>query len=135
ARDDRVLRAGTPATAYATDLLAVAHGARGPGGSRLVAIGMARRSHLEGRLLAVLDDSRPRGVVRPRAGLAALAATLLALVPLAGLEPQLREASAAPASEAVSMRTVKETSTATTVDSHTKTAKRDSATWIGGDGD
>jgi hypothetical protein len=87
--DDRVLATGTPAPAYATDLLAVAQGARGPGGSRLVAIGMARRTHLEGRLLAVLDEKRQRGAVGPRAGVATLALTLLMLVPFAGLEPRV----------------------------------------------
>src|SRR5262245_24778763 len=96
--DDRVLAAGTPAPSYASDLLAVAHAARGPGGSSLVAIGMARPSHLEGRLLAVLDEKRPRGSVRTRAGLAVFAATLLALVPFAGLEPHLVTANAASAS-------------------------------------
>ena len=113
--DDRVLATGTPAPAYASDLLAVAHGARGPGGSRLVAIGMARRSHLEGRLLAVLDESRRRGPVRPRASVATLAVTLLMLVPLAGLEPRLLAApatrSAWVAMEASNTRTTASTST------------------------
>jgi beta-lactamase regulating signal transducer with metallopeptidase domain len=80
--DDRVLAAGTTAPAYASDLLAVAHGARGPSGSRLAAIGMARRTHLEGRLLAVLDESRRRGTVGLRAGLVALAGTLPPARPL-----------------------------------------------------
>src|SRR5262249_32195838 len=89
-----VLAAGTPAPAYATDLLAVAHGARGAGGSNPVAIGMARRSHLEGRLLAVLDESRRRGAGRGKAPLAALATTLLLLLPLAGLEARFSDADA-----------------------------------------
>jgi beta-lactamase regulating signal transducer with metallopeptidase domain/DUF4097 and DUF4098 domain-containing protein YvlB len=118
--DDRVLAAGMPAPAYASDLLAVAHGARGPGGSRLAAIGMARRTHLEGRLLAVLDDSRPRGGVRLRAGLVACALTLLALVPLAGLVPALRAApTATPAFvETESKHTTTTTSTSTVVSTH-----------------
>ena len=112
--DDRVLAAGTPAPAYAGDLLAVAHGARGPGGSRLVAIGMARRTHLEGRLLAVLDESRRRGTVRPIVGIAALALTLLMLVPFAGLEPG-------------SWAAVEKTSTTTATRTSTTTETRKSA--------
>jgi beta-lactamase regulating signal transducer with metallopeptidase domain/DUF4097 and DUF4098 domain-containing protein YvlB len=116
--DDRVLAAGTPAPEYASDLLAVAHGARGPGGSRLVAIGMARRSHLEGRLLAVLDETRRRGAVRRFSGIATLAGTLLVLVPFAGLTPRLHAAAVA-ATPAV-MTVVAENSTQTTT-KHTST--------------
>ena len=121
--DDRVLSAGTPAPEYASDLLAVAHGARGPGGSRLVAIGMARRSHLEGRLLAVLDTTRRRGVVRPRAGLAALALTLLMLVPFAGLEPRLLAAPATWASTSTEVQTTSTMSSATKTATKTETRK------------
>ena len=130
--DDRVLAAGMPAPAYATDLLAVAHGARGPGGSRLVAIGMARRSHLEGRLLAVLDETRRRGAVRLRATLATLFVALLLLVPLAGLEPTLRAATPDPvAPPAVAVEpeptvATTSTSTSTTATTRTTTSTRES---------
>jgi DUF4097 and DUF4098 domain-containing protein YvlB len=112
--DDRVLATGTPAPAYATDLLAVAQGARGPGGSRLVAIGMARRTHLEGRLLAVLDEKRQRGAVGPHAGVATLALALLMLVPFAGLEPRVFAAPARTFVEAEQTSTTTTTSTTST---------------------
>jgi hypothetical protein len=116
--------AGTSAPDYANDLLAVAHGARGPGGSRLVAIGMARRSHLEGRLLAVLDETRRRGAVRRFSGVMTLAGTLLVLVPFAGLTPRLHAAPAAatPATTtAVTTLEVQSTTQSTTV--NTQNAK------------
>ena len=61
---------------------------------------MARRTHLEGRLLAVLDETRRRGALRARAGFTTMAVTLLALVPFAGLEPRLHAATPTLAVEA-----------------------------------
>ena len=89
--DDRVLASGTPAAEYAAQLLEVARNAgalRSAGVA--VAIGMARPSTLEGRLLAVLDESVPRRTLPPRARLAAGVAAALALVPFAGLTPVVR---------------------------------------------
>ncbi|HEV8240378.1 MAG TPA: M56 family metallopeptidase [Thermoanaerobaculia bacterium] len=84
--DDRVLASGTSATEYAAQLLEVA---RGAGALRTagapLAIAMARPSTLEGRLLAVLDESVPRRSLPPRARLAASLLAVLALVPFAGL--------------------------------------------------
>jgi beta-lactamase regulating signal transducer with metallopeptidase domain len=84
--DDRVLSTGTPAGEYATQLLEVARSARAlrVGGSSL-AIGMARPSTLEGRLLAVLDETVPRRAPARAARLAGALAMAAALVPLAGL--------------------------------------------------
>jgi len=58
--DDAVLALGASGSEYATHLLEVARGAHHLriGGSAV--IGMARPSHLEGRLLAVLDERRER---------------------------------------------------------------------------
>src|SRR5262249_44425554 len=56
--DDHVLTRGTPADEYASRLIEVARRARAMRAWGQVAVGMARRSHLEGRLLAVLDDGR-----------------------------------------------------------------------------
>ena len=53
----------------------------------MVSIGMARPSHLEGRLLAVLDDRRPRYAPRPRARRAAWLGLLGLVLPLAALKP------------------------------------------------
>jgi bla regulator protein blaR1 len=53
--DDEVLRAGTQASSYATHLLDIARELR-PARRPSAAMAMARRSELEGRLLAVLAD-------------------------------------------------------------------------------
>jgi beta-lactamase regulating signal transducer with metallopeptidase domain/DUF4097 and DUF4098 domain-containing protein YvlB len=87
--DDRVLAWGMPATEYASTLLEVARGARALRRVGFVAAAMARRSHLEGRLLAVLDESRPRGGLPRRIGVGVAAATGLLLIPIAGLAPHV----------------------------------------------
>ena len=60
--DDLVLAAGTPAPEYASHLLDVARDARHRTASLALAggVAMARPSELEGRLMAILDDTRPR---------------------------------------------------------------------------
>jgi len=85
--DDRVLQTGTPAADYAAHLLNVARGARALRLTAAFAIGMARRSALEGRMLAVLDDTQVRGSLSRRACSAALAVLAVALIPLAGVRP------------------------------------------------
>ncbi|MDQ3520522.1 MAG: M56 family metallopeptidase, partial [Gemmatimonadota bacterium] len=94
--DDRVIAGGTAPTDYAVQLLGVARQARELRLGGFVAVSMARPSHLEGRLLAVLDASRPRGVTSPRMRLAIAIAFGTILVPFAGLRP-VPVASAAPA--------------------------------------
>jgi beta-lactamase regulating signal transducer with metallopeptidase domain/DUF4097 and DUF4098 domain-containing protein YvlB len=89
--DDRVLASDTSPEEYAAQLLEVARGARAlrnAGGA--LAIGMARPSTLEGRLLAVLDESVPRRTTTPRVRLAACLLAAIVLVPLAGLTPVAR---------------------------------------------
>jgi beta-lactamase regulating signal transducer with metallopeptidase domain len=82
ASDDLVLRAGTPPADYAGHLLDVAYTL---GGARTgaLAVGMARRSHLEGRMLAVLDAARNRAMPARRLRLAMAAGAMLAVVSLA----------------------------------------------------
>ena len=96
--DDKVLAVGTPAAEYASQLLAVARdaGALRHAGAA-VAIGMARPSTLEGRLLAVLDESTPRRARSPRLRVAAATLAAVALVPFAGLVPVARAAGVVPA--------------------------------------
>ena len=108
--DDRVLSGGTPAGEYASHLLAVARGARDLRLGGAVAVSMARRSYLEGRLLAVLDETRVRHMLSRGAAAAALAALMLALVPLAGLEPA---AATAPTASSTPTATTAPTSSAT----------------------
>lgn len=58
--DDRVLALGTGPGEYASLLLDVARAAREMGSPGLLPLAMARPSQFRGRLLAVLDVSRPR---------------------------------------------------------------------------
>lgn len=87
AADDLVLTAGEPAAEYAGHLLEVARSLQfAPAASAAVA--MARRSNLEGRLLAILDSAADRThPSRVSALTAALVAVALA-APLAALRAQ-----------------------------------------------
>ena len=88
--DDLVLGCGTPGADYADALLQIARAARCDMFSTTAAgasLAMARRSQLEGRLMAILDPSVPRtGLSRIRTA-SATAVALLALLPLASLQP------------------------------------------------
>ncbi len=90
AADDQVLSRGIPGIDYATHLLDVAHHSRAMRAAGMVAIGMASRSHLEGRLLAVLDAARTRRAPRPRVRAAAWGALALILGPLTMIRPMPR---------------------------------------------
>ena len=89
--DDVVLGEGTRPTIYADELLqmvrAMGSRQRSASAPAFAALAMARRSEFEGRMLAILDPSRPRAVSNVRgAALAALALILIA-APLAALSP------------------------------------------------
>ena len=93
--DDLVLRAGARASAYAGHLIEVARRFGAMRATGAAAVAMARPSQLEGRVLAVLDEKRPRGVFSRRAaGVAAAGVAALVLL-LAALVPVSRDASAA----------------------------------------
>jgi beta-lactamase regulating signal transducer with metallopeptidase domain/DUF4097 and DUF4098 domain-containing protein YvlB len=79
--DDFVIARGTSGADYAAHLLEIARGARVLRLAGLSAIGMARPTHLEGRLLAVLDDQRARNEPRLRTRLLLVSALVLG-VPL-----------------------------------------------------
>src|SRR5689334_4868572 len=83
--DDQVLAAGTKASDYAHELLDIVSGLRGP--ELAAALAMARRSQLEGRVLAVLNPALPRGSVSRKAALALAALTLCIVLPLSALRP------------------------------------------------
>jgi TonB family protein len=88
ATDDLVLNAGARASEYADHLLDVARSMRSMTGIGCAAVAMARRSQLEGRLMAILDA----GVNRRAPGrAAAVVAGLLALAmvaPFAAIQAQ-----------------------------------------------
>jgi beta-lactamase regulating signal transducer with metallopeptidase domain len=81
--DDNVVSLGTPAAEYAAHLLEVARSARAFGAPGFLSVAMARPSQLEGRLLAVLNESRRRVSLSRGARPAAALLSLLVLIPLA----------------------------------------------------
>ena len=83
--DDRVLATGTRASAYAAELLELAQQALLPEPPR-VALAMARRSELEGRLLAILNPRLSRGAPRARAAVFLAALALAITLPLSALQ-------------------------------------------------
>jgi hypothetical protein len=83
-----VIAAGTEAREYAGHLLEIAYSFGGHGAPAL-AVGMARPRHLEGRLLAALDEARNRSVPRVRVRFASAAIATLLLVLLAGATPTI----------------------------------------------
>jgi beta-lactamase regulating signal transducer with metallopeptidase domain/DUF4097 and DUF4098 domain-containing protein YvlB len=94
--DDRVMAAGISAPDYASHLLGVARNARALRLTGAIALTMARRSTLEGRLLAMLDARRRGGVVTNSArtvGAAALVALLTTLALVQPVAPVARAAS------------------------------------------
>lgn len=96
--DDFVLAAGARASRYADDLLGFARNLTRPAAPAAAALAMARRSELEGRLLAILDPAVKRTSVR-RARVVWLSVTVVVLsVPLAAFRPGVRIATASVAS-------------------------------------
>ncbi len=88
ATDDLVLQSGARASEYATHLLDVARGMQSQPALAWGAVAMARRSQLEGRLVAILD---PRVNRRTPGRASALVAALLAVAmaaPFAALRAQ-----------------------------------------------
>jgi beta-lactamase regulating signal transducer with metallopeptidase domain len=81
--DDNVVSLGTPAAEYAAHLLEVARSARALGAPGFLSVAMARPSQLEGRLLAVLNESRRRVALSRAARPAAAVLSALVLIPLA----------------------------------------------------
>src|SRR6476646_8076310 len=83
--DDHVLAAGTKAADYAHELLDIVSGLREP--ELAAALAMARKSQLEGRVLAVLNPALPRGSVSRRSALALAILTLCVVLPLSAMRP------------------------------------------------
>ena len=93
AADDRVLSSGARASDYAGHLLDIARAMHSPGPMQSAALAMARRSQLEGRLLAILDSTINRkSPGRATVAMAALVA-MAVLVPFAALRAQAPAAS------------------------------------------
>ncbi|MFN2550283.1 MAG: M56 family metallopeptidase [Myxococcales bacterium] len=85
--DDSVLEAGARPTDYATNLLDVARAALRDG-APATALAMARRSQLEGRLLAVLDPRRDRRPLSARRAMGVACGAACLVLPLAAVRAE-----------------------------------------------
>jgi beta-lactamase regulating signal transducer with metallopeptidase domain len=83
--DDKVIACGTDGRDYAGHLLEIAYSVGGDRAPAL-AVGMARRTQLEGRMLAAIDGSRNRSVPRRRVRLACAAIAAVMLVAIAAVK-------------------------------------------------
>jgi TonB family protein len=86
--DDLVLNAGARASDYAGHLLEVARTLQSAPATAWAAVAMARRSQLEGRLLAILDSGIKRHVPGRMAALAATLLAIAAVAPFAAMRAQ-----------------------------------------------
>src|SRR5215813_7949871 len=81
--DDQVIHIGTKASDYAGHLLEMARTFRSIKCSSLAAVAIARRSELEGRLLAILDPDLKRRELKRPAVVSVVAVIVLMVFPLA----------------------------------------------------
>lgn len=89
--DDYVIGCGTDGIAYAQHLLTVLRSIRDDRRTVFVSVGMARRSHMEGRLMSILSNrKRASGLRRPALVWAAML-TLLVVLPMAGVQLKASE--------------------------------------------
>jgi beta-lactamase regulating signal transducer with metallopeptidase domain len=91
--DDMVLSAGMPGPDYAAHLLEIARAMRRASLDSVFSSGvaMAHRSELEGRLMAILDEARPRRALSTRGLALATVFSLTLVVPLAAMNPWVQE--------------------------------------------
>ena len=94
--DDQVLDAGTKASDYADHLLDIARRLRSSNCSSLAAVAIARRSQLEGRLLAILDPNVRRSGLSRVASVAVGLAVASIVLTLASLRPSAQAQAARP---------------------------------------
>ncbi|HKY06213.1 MAG TPA: M56 family metallopeptidase [Blastocatellia bacterium] len=98
--DDQVLDTGTKASDYASHLLEIARSLGRARCSSFAAVAIARRSQLEGRLMAILDPNLSRRGLNRVARLAAVVAVSCLILPLAALRPSAQAESHGRASQA-----------------------------------
>jgi beta-lactamase regulating signal transducer with metallopeptidase domain len=82
--DDYVLAAGTRPSEYAHELLEIASSLRQP--EFTAALAMAKRSQLEGRVMALLNPAQHRGSISQKTTLMVALLTLCAVLPLAAIQ-------------------------------------------------
>ena len=95
--DDIVLLAGTRPSDYAAHLLDLARSLRSRHRHSLAALAMARPSHLEGRLLAILDPGCPRRGLTRSAVVLGLITLVILILPLSIVRLGVRAAEVSPA--------------------------------------
>jgi TonB family protein len=100
ATDDLVLGTGTAASEYAGHLLEIARTMQVRPASAVAGVAMARRSQLEGRLLAILDGRTERGPQGRAATAAAVVLAIAIMAPLAAVRAQSQAEQNAPEVEA-----------------------------------
>ena len=88
ATDDLVLGTGATASEYARHLLEIARTMQARPASAAAGVAMARRSQLEGRLLAILDGRTARGQQGRAATVAAVVLAVAIMAPLAAVRAQ-----------------------------------------------
>ncbi len=88
AADDLVLSGGARASDYAGHLLEIARSMQPERAMGWAAVAMARRSHLEGRVLSILDAKTRRGGARKAGLLSAFVAAAALCAPLAAVQAQ-----------------------------------------------
>jgi HEAT repeat protein/beta-lactamase regulating signal transducer with metallopeptidase domain len=99
--DDQVLDAGTKASDYADHLLDLARSFSSASCSSLAAVAIARRSQLEGRLLAILDPSLSRRGLNRIASMSVGLIVALVVLPLAAIRPSAQaQSQSSPRAEA-----------------------------------
>jgi TonB family protein len=105
AADDLVLSAGERASDYAGHLLEVARSLQASPATAWAAVAMARRSQLEGRLMAILDTNVNRNAASRVTPLAAALIAIASVIPLAALHAQDTSRAALPADVDATIRT------------------------------
>ena len=112
--DDQVLDAGTKASDYADHLLDLARSFRSASYTSLAAVAIARRSQLEGRLLAILDPNLSRRGLNRIASMSVGLTVALIVLPLAAIRPSAQaQSKESPRMEAA--RSISYDSTAQTI--------------------
>jgi TonB family protein len=96
ATDDLVLGTGATASDYAGHLLEIARTMQARTASAAAGVAMARRSQLEGRLLAILDGRRQRGQQGLAATMVAAVLAIAIMAPLAAVRAQSQAEQNAP---------------------------------------
>ena len=124
AADDLVLSAGTRASDYAHHLLEVARTIQGSQAMAWAAVAMARRSQLEGRLLAMLDPAIARKAPGRKLALVAALVAAAVIVPLAAVRAQDAQNQPIPADIAAAIRAAQSQKNYEVLESAAKTAEQ-----------